>query len=168
MIPRILDYVDGQVVVTVEARMIPELNALIKKYGDDGCLPYMNYVAGLTHPESAYINLSEDEAKENVIYDTIHTLGDFNVDEPLLKPAVTRLRQVFYTRTKRYYEGICKLMDKAIIYSENAEVTDENLADINKMLKEVGATMRSFKDAEKQIDDELKTKMKGKSVLGDY
>ena len=45
---------------------------------------------------------------------------------------------------------------------------DGNLSEIIRIHKEGGATLRSFKDIEKQVDEELKTKMRGKTTMGEY
>lgn len=167
MIPRILEYENGRITVTSEAYMLPELKAIIDKY-ETQAEPYLAYVHLMTYPASPYVNLPDSEKKENVIYDIIQSISDFDIDEPLLDIAIRKLDSLFMTRTRRYFNNLCKLMDGMEAYSENRVITDENLSDITKTLKDAALTMKSFKEAEKQIDEELKTKMRGKSQLGEY
>lgn len=167
MIPKILELEEGRIKITENAFMMPELRVIIDKYGMKA-EPYLAYIHFMTHPESSYINIEESEKKETIIYDVIQTQGDFDIDEPLLEKAINKLDDLYMTRTRKYFRSVSKLMDKVGIYADTADVSDENLADVNRTLKDVGATMKSFKEAEKQIDEELKTKMKGKNILGDY
>ena len=167
MIPKILEYEEGRLRVTENAFMLPEIKCILDKY-DSNAEPYLAYIHHMTHPESSYINIEEDEKRETIIYDVIQTVGDFDIEEPMLDAGVKRLEELYMTRTRKYFTNISKLMDKVGAYADTALVSDENLADVNRTLKDVGATMKSFKEAEKQIDEELKTKMKGKNVLGDY
>ncbi len=167
MIPKILELEEGRIKITENAFMMPELKAIIDKY-DMAAEPYLAYVHFMTHPESSYNNLEDEEKKETIIYDVIQTVGDFDIYEPLLKKAITKMEVLYTTRKRRYYNNLCTLMDKVNDYVQTAVVTDENLSDITKAFKEAGLTMKSFAEAEKQIDEELKTKMKGKNVLGEY
>lgn len=167
MIPKILIYEEGRIVVTENAFIMPELKAILDKY-ENKADPYLAYVHCMTHPEATYNNLEDREKKETIIYDVIQTLGDFDIDEPLLQKAIDKLDSIYVTRTRRYFNNLCKLMDKVDAYAENAQISDENLSDINRAFKDAGTTMKSFKEAERQIDEELKTKMKGKNILGEY
>lgn len=168
MIPRILIYEDGQLTITENALSIPELRAIIDKYGDKDSLPYLTFVSHMSYPDSPYVNLEGEEKLATIIYDTQATMGMFDFDDKLLDIAIAKMEQLFTSRTKKYFDGLSRLMDKVSVYSKTAEVSDENLSDINRTLKDAGSTMRSFKDAEKQVDEEIKTKMKGKNILGEY
>ncbi len=167
MIPRILIYEDGQLIITENAMSIPETRAIIDKYPKNP-YPYLAYISHMSYPDSPYINLDAEDKLATIIYDTQATLGTFDFDDKLLDIAVTKLESLFTSRTKKYFDGLSLLMDKVSVYSRTASVSDENLADINRTLKDAGSTMRSFKDAEKQVDEEIKTKMKGKNILGEY
>ncbi len=177
MTPKILEYTEGRIVITPEAFMIKELNDLINKHGDGtpsggGAEPYLAYVHLKTHPESPYINLPFNEQDDAIIYDITQSIGDFESDDELIQPALDRLASVFNTRTKRYYDSLGKGLDKVIAHIEEVEVSsgtkDANLNEINRMIEKAGTTLRSYKDVEKTVDDEIKAKMKGKSVLGEY
>ncbi len=170
MIPKILEYEDGLIKVTAEAYLIPELKKILDKY-DMSAEPYLAYVHLMTAPDSPYINLPETEKHETIVYDTITTVGDFDIEEPLLTDAVNKLKGLYTSTLVRHYEGLKILMDKFTQYMIDNEITegkDGNMSELMRILKDAGINMRSFKDIEKQVDEELKTKMRGKSVLGDY
>ncbi len=170
MIPRILEYEDGRIIITAEAYSQPELKAIIDKF-DMGAEPYLAYVHLSTAPNSPYINLEEDEKEEQMIFDIINTHGDFDIDEPLLKPAVAKLQKLYTSKTKNYYDALGVSIDKMARYLRDKPITegkDGNLSEIIRIHKEGGGTIRSYKEIEKQVDEELKIKMRGKSKLGDY
>ena len=171
MTPKILDYLDGEIVITPEAFIIKELNDIIKKYGDKEACPYLSYVHLMTWPESPYITLPEDEISDAITFDVIQACGDFDLDEPLIQPAIERMYSLWDTESKRYYKALKIGMRKTSQIIESEEVIsgrDGNLSEFNRMIREAGSTLKSFKDVEKIIDDEIKTKMRGKSTLGDY
>jgi len=170
MIPRILEYEDRRVKVTAHAYAIPEIKALIDKY-DMKVEPYLVYVHAMSAPDSPYVNIPEEEKKEAVIYDTQDTLGDFNFDDPLLQNAIDKFNSLYTSTTKRYYDGLKKSIEKMAVYLSNEEIVagkDGNLSELIRIHKEGGATIRNFKDIEKQVDEELKTKMKGSNEMGEY
>lgn len=170
MIPRIFDVKDGVLVVTAECYTVPELKKFIDKYPDNH-KPYLWYIYCHVHPESPYANVPMYEKEENIIPDTIDTLGDFDSNDPLLKQAVIRLTLLYTSTTMRHFLSGKVIMDKLSYFYENASVSDGkegNLGDIQRGLKEMGATMKSFREAEKQADEELKDRMKGNSELGEY
>lgn len=167
MSPKILDYEDGRIKVTAEAFCIPEIKVLLDKY-DMKAEPYLAYVHLMTALDSPYINIPDDEKQETVVYDIIQTMGDFDTEEPMLDVAIEKFRLLYDSRAKRYYDSVGKLMDKLSKYADQISITDENAEGVAKRIKEAGATMRSYKDAEKQVEEELKVKMRGKNNLGDY
>jgi len=170
MSPKILDYEEGRIKITAEAYCIPEIKALIDKY-DMKAEPYLAYVHLMTAIDSPYLNIPINEKHETVVYDVIQTLGDFDIDEPLLKKAEEKLDLLYTSTLKRYYDSLKISIDKMSQYLKDSPIIegkDGNLSEIIRIHKEGGGTMRSFKDIEKQVDEELKTKMRGKSTLGDY
>lgn len=170
MIPKILEYVDDRIMVTAEAYSVPELKNIITKH-ELKAEPYLAYVHLMTAPDSPYINIPDDEKEETVIYAVIQTHGDFDIDDKLIKPALDKLTKLYTSTTKNYYDSLKISIDKMSAYLRDKPIIegkDGNLSEIIRIHKEGGATIRSFKDIEKQVDEELKTKMRGKSVLGDY
>jgi hypothetical protein len=170
MIPRILEYEDGRVKVTAHAYAIPEVKVLIDKY-DMKVEPYLAYVHAMSAPDSPYNNVPEEERAEVVIYDVKETLGDFDHDDELLDNAIKKFDSLYTSTTKRYYDAMKISIERMAQYIKTAEIEagkDGNLAEIHRMHKEAGATIRNFKDIEKQVDEELKVKMKGNNELGEY
>lgn len=170
MTPRILEYEDGRIVITVEAFTIPEVNAIITKYENPE--PYLAYVYLMSSVDSPYMNLPEEEKEDTIIYNVNETLGEFDSNEKLLKPAVTILSKLWDSKAKRYYDSLGIGMDKVSEHMRIVEISsagkDANLSEINRMIREAGSTLKSYKEAERAVDEELKTKMRGKSALGDY
>lgn len=170
MIPRILEYEDGRVKVTAYAYTIPEVKAIIDKYDMDA-EPYLAYVHAMSAPDSPYINVPDDEKKEIVIYDIQETLGDFDFNDEILDNAISKFESLYTSTTKRYYDGLKKSIEKMAKYLSEKEIIegkDGNLSELIRIHKEGGLTIRNFKDIEKQVDEELRVKMKGNNELGEY
>jgi hypothetical protein len=172
MIPRIFEVSEdkNRLKVTPECYTIPELKAIMDKF-DMQAEPYLLYIYNHTHPEAPYINLSEDEKEENIVYDIVNTLGDFDTDDPLLQKAITKLKKLFTSTVQNYYEGLKFSMDNMAKYLRTTQILegkDGNLSEIMRAQQNAGNTIRAFMDAQKQADDELKTKMKGNNEIGEY
>lgn len=170
MIPRILEYENGRITVTAEAYIIPEIKAIIDKY-DMKAEPYLAYVVYMSSPNSPYINVPNDEKVETIVYDIIQSLGDFDIEDPLLEKAVDKLKSLYTSTMVRKYEAAKILHDKFTKYMREKEITegkDGNMTELMRILERLGSEMKSFKDLEKQVEEELKTKMRGKNVMGDY
>lgn len=170
MIPKILEYEDGRIKVTAEAYMVKELHDLITKY-DMMAEPYLAYVHLMTAPDSPYMNLDETEKEETIVYDIVNSIGDLDLGDPLLAKAVEKLESLYTSTTKNYYDSLKISIDKMSRYLRDKPIIegkDGNLSEIIRIHKEGGSTIRSFKDIEKQVDEELKLKMRGKNILGDY
>lgn len=170
MIPRIFDVKDGVLVVTAECYTVPELKKFIDKYPDNH-KPYLWYIYCHVHPESPYANVPKEEKEEAIVPDTIDTLGDFDSEDPMLRQAVTKLTTLYTSTTMRHFLSGKIMMDTLSSFYETAMVKDGkdgNLAEVQRGLREMGATMKSFREAEKQADEELKDRMKGNSELGEY
>ena len=169
MTPRILEYEDGHIIITENAYTISEIKNLIDKYKEPEA--YLAYVHLMTAPDSPYINEEEDSKSDSIVYELIQTLGEFDSTDPLLEAAVEKLKILYTSTAKNYYDSLKISIDKMAKYLRDAPIEagkDGNLSEIIRIHKEGGATLRSFKDIEKQVDEELKTKMRGKSSLGEY
>ena len=98
MIPRILEYEDGHIIVTENAYTISEIKALIDKYKNPR--PYLTYVHLMTAPDSPYINEDMDTKSDSIVYELTQTLGEFDVTDPLVDAAVEKFNNL-YTSTAR-------------------------------------------------------------------
>lgn len=166
MSPKILEYYEGRITVTENAYLISEIKALLDKYKD--AEPYLAYIHLMTAPDSPFMGLPDEEKEESIIYEITQTLGEFDITDDLLEPALEKFTKFYTSKAQNYYVALGLLMDKVAKYARNAEISDENLTEVNKMMREAGATLRSYKEVEKQVDEEMKTKMRGKSTLGEY
>lgn len=171
MSPKILEYADGRISITAEAMMIPELKAIVDKYGDSEAEPYLGYAHLMTWQFSPYRNVDEDERAEQVIYDVINTIGDFDVDEPLLIPAVKVLADRNTTALSLFFLEIEQELHRMRKYLRDNPISggkDGDLADRFRILKEAGTITASYNKAKVAAEEELKLKGRGKAKIGDY
>ena len=141
MTPKILDYEQGRITVTAEAYMIPELKALIDKY-ETQVEPYLGYVHLMTWMYSPYRNADINEKEEQVIYDVINTIGDFDIDEPLLKPALAKLTELNTTALTLFFLEVEQELHRMRIYLKNTPISGGKEGDLSerfRILKEAGA-----------------------------
>src|SRR6478609_1290625 len=96
MLPRILEYEDGRVLVTLEAYSIPEVKVFLDKY-DMQAEPYLAYIHLMSSPISPYANTPMEERQETISYDVIQTYGDFDIDDDLIEPAIAKLKSLYQT-----------------------------------------------------------------------
>ena len=170
MAPKIFEYENGRLMVTPAVYTQPELRAILDKY-DMKAEPYLAYVDHHTNVASPYVNLPENEKDEVIIYDIITTLGDFDFHDPLIKPAMEKMKYLLTSTTKRYYESLKISIDKLSDYLRDQPITegkDGNLTEIIRIHKEGANTIRNFKDIEKQVDEELRVKTRGNVEVGEY
>lgn len=170
MTPKILDYDQGRIIVTAEAFMIPELKAIIDKYGLEA-EPYLGYIHLMTWMYSPYRNADINEKEEQVVYDVINSIGDFDIDEPLLRPALSKMTQLNTTALSLFFLEIEQELHRMRIYLKNNEITggkDGDLADRFRILKEAGAITASYNKAKTAAEEEMKLKGRGKATIGDY
>ena len=170
MIPSLLEYEEGIVKITANAFSIPEVNAIIKKFPKNS-ESYLQYLYCKTSPDSPYVNIPEDERDEIILFDIQETLGDFNSEEPLLVPALEKLELLYTSTAKRYRDSLKVSIDKMSLYLRDQPIVagkDGNLSEIIRIHKEGAATIRNFKDIEKQVDEEIAIKMKGDQEMGMY
>lgn len=171
MSPKILEYEDGRFRITTNAMLISELKQLVDKYGEDGAEAYLAYVHLMTALDSPFVNLPEDEKEESIIFEINQTIGSFDPFEPLLKPAVEKLEGLYETDTMRYFKSLKISIKKMGDYIRDEEITsgkDGNLSEIIRIHKESGSTLKSFKDIERQVDDELQVQLRGNAEIGEY
>ena len=168
MNPRILEYVDGNLIILAETMMIPELKAFINKYGEEGAKPYLAYCYLMTALDSPYRNIEEEERHETAIYDVINTVGDFDMDDELLAPALDKLRKLFTTPLMLFFEEIENELHRWRNYMKNHEISAEDMDSRFKVLKEAGAISGSYKKAQASALEEIKAKARGKGRIGDY
>lgn len=171
ILPQILTYDQGTVFITAEAMSIPELKAIIDKFGETDCIPYLGYVHLMTWLLSPYRSYEESERKENVVYDVISTMGDFDIDEPLLEPAMEKLTEMNTTPLTLFFMEVEEELHRMRKYLRSTPISggkEGDLAERFRILKEAGAITASYNKAKASAEEELKVKGRGKAKIGDY
>lgn len=168
MIPRILEYEEGQVKITPEAYTISEIYNIIMKYGDPECEPYLRYVYMLSYPDTPYKNLPVDEREENALFDVKETVGDFDENEPLLQPAITRLKNLWTSRQTKAADELEEELERWTNYLRNTPTGGEEMKNRFNVTDKFEKLAQSAANLRKIADDEIAAKMKGSNELGEY
>lgn len=163
----ILIYEDGRIIVTAAAFSILEIKNILDKYGTDAD-PYLAYVHLMTYIKSPYRSADIKEKKENIIYEVINTIGDFDPEDPLLDPAVEKLTILNSTPLLLFFQEIEQELHRMRNYLKDNEITDETLSNRFKVLKEAGSIVASYTKTKIAAEEEMKIKGRGKSQIGDY
>lgn len=167
MIPRILEYDDRNVKITAEAYAIPELKKIIDKFKEPE--PYLSFVHSMSAPDSPYINIPEEDREDAVIYDIQATLGDFDFEDELLKPAIEKLLSLYKTEVIHQAEQALQELQKIRKWLKDTPIKDEESLKMRMgYLKELEKTVLSYQKVRKIADEELKIATKGDHELGGY
>jgi hypothetical protein len=171
MIPKIFEYNPdaGRVELTDACYLLPELKAIIDKYEDP--IPYLTMAYYMAAPDSPYVNLTEQEKEDSIIADMTENFGVFEFESPLIKQAIRKLESLYETVTIRHYKSLMILIDKFSDYIRTNEIMegkDGNMPELQRIWKEAGSNIRSYKDLEKQVEEELRAKTRGGHEIGDY
>ena len=94
MTPKILEYEDKRVKVTAQAYAIPEIKAILDKY-DMKAEPYLTYIHAMSALDSPYVNVSEEDRQEAVIYDIVAVFGEFDWQDETVSNAVEKLKSLY-------------------------------------------------------------------------
>jgi hypothetical protein len=169
MIPRIFEVTeDHRLKISAECFVIPELYEIIDEY-QLNAEPYLIHAYYSTAPDSIYINYPDKDKEDVIISDINQRYGEYNYDSPLLKNAISRLKEIFTTRTARYYESIGMSIDKMCEFLDNVEIEqgkEGNLSEVHRIQKEAGTTIKSYKELEKVRENEIKESMRGSGEMG--
>lgn len=171
MSPKILEYADGNIIILAETLMMPELKALIDKYGEEGAKPYLAYCYLVTSLESPYINMEDDEKQETALFDVVSTFGDFDLDDELIDPAIEKLNKLYNTEITLFFQELKNELYRMRMYLKNTEISggkDGDLSERFRILKEAGAIVNSYNKTKTAAMEELKAKARGKGKIGDY
>ena len=168
MLPRILEYENGRVIVTAAAYTIPELKAILDKFEHPE--PYLAYIHGMTAPDSQYINISEQEKPREVIFDIKVTLSQFEFDptDPLLEDAVERIKNFHKSPIIALAEQLAEEIHEFRRYLKNTPLDEDNMERRQAILKDVGKYATEYAKVRKMADDELKVATKGGHEIGMY
>jgi len=167
MIPRILEYESGTIKITAEAFIIPELNAIIQKYGDDNCEAYLAYVSHHSYPDSPYKNVPLEEREESILFDIKSTLGDFDNEDELLKPAIDKLRSLWESPATLAADEMEEELHRWRMYLRDTPMGGD-MKDRLTIVAQFEKTATSAANLRKIADNELSIKMKGSNEIGEY
>lgn len=171
MQPRIIDYNSetNSINITEACYLIPEIKVILDKHED--YIPYIAYCYLMSAPDSPYLNLPENEKGEVVIADVTQQYGVFEFEDRDLKFAIQKLESLYETVVIRHYKALKILIDKFsdyMITNDIMEGKDGNMSELLRIVKEAGQNVRSYKDLQKQVEEELKAKTRGDHEIGDY
>lgn len=172
MIPKIFEYDkdSGNIQLTDNAFLIPEILTLYNYYPNDGWRPYVAYAYFMSAPDSPYIWTPENEKLETIVFDVRKTVGEFDYTCRLTEELVNKLKSLYTSTLVRRYDALKILIDKMSNYIKTAEIIegrDGNLSELMRIVERAGNEMRSFRDLEKQVDEEL-ADTRGGHELGEY
>lgn len=155
---KIFDIKDKQVVINPEILLIPELKAVVDKYEDS--IKALSFLYFLLSPDSAYINIPEDE-REAFLKREYY--GTYSTQDTEMIQAREKLELLWLSPTIRYFKQVKKALEKLGSYLENTEISegrDGNLAQFRQAIKDAGQLIQQFKQLEKAVEEEI-LKMKG-------
>jgi len=168
MIPRILEYEDGTIKITPEAYMIPETNAIIEKYKNNNCEAYLGFVYMMSYPDTPYTYLPVADRMEAALFDVKQTMGAFDEEDELLKPAIERLTQLWKSHQTKAADSMEEELLKWIKYLEDTATGGEEMKNRFQITDKFEKLSLSAANLRKLADEEIRTKMKGSNELGEY
>lgn len=169
MIPRILEYEEGMVIITPESYMIPEIKAIIDKY--DTPEPYLGYICAMSYPDSPYKNIPKTERTESAIYDIKETLGDFDEEDPLINLGIEKLRSLWESPQTLLADEMEEELHRWRKYLNETPLIggqDGNMKDRLSFIDKVEKISMAAANIRKIADDEIGPKMKGANQIGEY
>lgn len=166
MIPRILEFEEGRVIITPEAYIIPELHAIINKY--DNPEPYLAFAAAFSYPDGPYIKLPEEDRREAALYEIKETMGDFDEDEPLLQGAIDRLRERWESANTRMADELEEELHRWRKYLKDTPLGGEEMKNRLAVVDKVEKLIQTAANARKLADEEIGVKLKGANEMGEY
>lgn len=168
MIPRILEYEEGRVKVTPEAWMLPETSALIKKYGDADCEPYLAYIYLLSYPDTPYNHMNQADRAEAALFDVKESIGDFDENDELIVPAIERLQGLWRSPQTEAADELEEELRRWVKYLKDTPTGGEEMENRFKITDKFEKLSLSAANLRKLADEEIRTKMKGANELGEY
>ncbi len=169
MIPKILDFEDGRLIVTANAYTIPEIKKIIDKY-DMKAEPYLQFVNYMAAPDSPYINVPEDggERFDSIIYDIQASLGEFDFNDPILVNAIDKLKSLYLTPNMALANELGEELHRFRLYLKNTPLNEENLPLRQGILKDIDKYSINYTKVKELAQKELQVATKGNHEIGDY
>lgn len=168
MTAKIFEYEDGQIFITPECLMIPEVKAIFDKFGKDDCKPYLAFVHLMSWINSPYRNYDNEEKKDLIVFDVLNTVGEFDPEEPLIEPCIKKLVEMNTTPLTSFFTDVEQELHRMRKYLANNEISAENVDTRFRILKEAGSITASYNKTKAAAEEEVKIKGRGKAQIGDY
>lgn len=160
MWPKLIDYENGKVALTVHCYNLDFLNDIIKAYPDKKeHVKIISYLFYMTYPgpDNPYCNISESEVSEMIIYDL---KLETSLDDALIDEGLERLRKLYTNRTTKSYRAMCVAMEKLEDYLMGVTLRDGkegNISAIQTAIKNHASMRESFKKIESDFEEEGKS-----------
>lgn len=170
MYPKIIEYNSelNKITLTEAVFCLPETKAIVDKYGVEGSIPYMGYCYFMSAPDSAYRNQSMGEKEETIAYDVNTTMGDMDPSEPLLDPAIIKLKSLWETATSLFADELEDEVHRWRTYMRDNPLDDENFKNREKIVDKALKIITTLREVRKIADEEQKPDTRGDHELGDY
>ena len=156
MIPKIIKYENGNVVLDEEVMSISFLATIVKKRKDH--LDILKYIYFMTKPDGPYCNVPEADKPAMIIKDIG---GKFDPSDSLILEAIDRMENDFMkSPTRRFFISAKIGLEKAGDFLRNEEIRtgrDGNDKAYLGILKDVAKINRDFKVVEKDYQEEVRT-----------
>lgn len=150
---KIFDLVNDKVVLNENVLLIPELKVVSDKYEGLEVFSYIHY---MTHDESPYNNLDNDERSDYVFNDY---KGDYHPDDLEVVLAMEKLEELYSTPVKRFYKAQRAMMDKIAVYLENVQIDDDprqgNTASVARFVEKADKILQNYLKSQQAREEEL-------------
>ena len=170
MYPKIIEYNSetNQIGLTEAVFCLPETKALVDKFGLDESIPYLTFCYFMSAPDSAYINLPDNEKEESILYDITTSLGSLDPREPLLADAIEKLRSLWETATSKFADSLEGEVNGWTNWLKDNPISEENFKHRQSIVDKALKIITTLREVRKIADDEQRPDTRGDHELGDY
>ena len=156
---KLFDIENGVVKPTVHCYQISWLKAILDKYKKDAT-KILGYLFYMTCPsdDNPYVNIREEDKEGNIIRDLKITTS---LEDKDIIRAREELSKMFETPSMRSYKAAKIMLDRISSYLELSAISDGkegNLTDIRGLMKDLDAMRQTYKNAYRDMQDELTEK----------
>lgn len=148
--------------------MLPEVKAIIDRYDDTNCEPYLGYVYMMSYPDTPYNFMSPEQRKEEALFDIKNSMGEFDEESELLQPAIDRLRSLWTSPQTEAADELEEELRRWVKYLKETPTGGEEMENRFKITDKFEKLSLSAANLRKLANEEIMTKMKGANELGEY
>lgn len=152
----------GTVSIDQEILLIPEYNAVYKKWKDKSLFVF-SYIYHLVDFKAiGYNNLSEVDRKAQCLQD-FNPGNFFSPEDPIVVDAIKKYEKLQETPSMRLYQSSFKLVDKLAEYFNDVQFnaldddndSDKKATNAMKNLAQLGSAVKSLKDLKDVVEQEI-------------